>query len=97
MPHPHDHDHDHSGHGGGCQGHGCGGGHGQNAHAHGGCNSGPEGRCVCMRCGHGQAHAPGRPCRLDRCPQCGAALLLEGSHHHQKALARLAAQAKPEG
>ncbi|MCB9525344.1 MAG: ferredoxin [Myxococcales bacterium] len=50
-----------------------------------------------MRCGHGQAHAPGRPCRLDRCPQCGAALLREGSHHHQKALARLAAQAKPEG
>ena len=73
-------------------GHGHGHGHGKHAPGAGGCDQGPEGSCVCMRCSHTQAHAAGRPCRRDRCPPCGAALLREGSHHHRKALARKAAE-----
>ena len=49
---------------------------------------GPEGFCICLRCGHRQVHEPGTPCRDQNCPQCGAALIREGSAHHQAYLDR---------
>ncbi len=33
---------------------------------------GPEGSCVCSRCGHAEPHQRGVPCSEIRCPKCGA-------------------------
>lgn len=44
---------------------------------------GPHGACVCPKCGERIAHRRGVPCQEERCPQCGAKLLREGSEHHQ--------------
>lgn len=50
---------------------------------------GAGGTCVCVKCGHREEHRAGVPCMSVRCPSCGAALVREGSPHHQEALARL--------
>ncbi|MGB4704132.1 MAG: ferredoxin [Candidatus Saccharicenans sp.] len=42
---------------------------------------GPFGFCLCPKCGHRQPHRPGVPCREERCPNCGTALVREGSEH----------------
>ena len=52
--------------------------------------AGARGRCVCSKCGHAQAHVPGVPCMQERCPECGAALVREGSPHHEQILERRA-------
>ena len=44
---------------------------------------GPNGNCVCPKCGLRVTHTPGSPCQENRCAQCGAKLLREGSEHHQ--------------
>jgi hypothetical protein len=44
---------------------------------------GPEGFCVCPKCGYKKVHTPGIPCRDERCPNCGSALIREGSYHHR--------------
>ncbi|KAA3609234.1 MAG: ferredoxin [Calditrichaeota bacterium] len=44
---------------------------------------GPEGKCVCPKCGEKQNHRSGTRCQDEKCPQCGAKMLREGSHHHQ--------------
>jgi hypothetical protein len=49
---------------------------------------GAGGTCVCLKCGHREPHRSGVPCMSVRCPDCGAAMLREGSPHHQEALAR---------
>jgi hypothetical protein len=49
---------------------------------------GSGGRCICAKCGHAQAHQPGRPCIDERCPECGGTMLREGSEHHRKTLAK---------
>jgi hypothetical protein len=44
---------------------------------------GRGGACICVRCGRRAPHDAGRPCRDERCPECGAAMLREGSDHHR--------------
>jgi hypothetical protein len=43
---------------------------------------GSFGVCVCPKCGRSQTHTPGVPCLEERCPECGCALVREGSPHH---------------
>jgi len=43
---------------------------------------GADGNCICPKCGHRIAHARGVPCQDERCPECGAKMLREGSYHH---------------
>ena len=57
----------------------------------GGLGFGSGGACICPKCGITQEHRPGRPCKRERCPECGVALLREGGEHHR---AVLEAQAK---
>jgi hypothetical protein len=47
---------------------------------------GPRGCCVCPKCGTTVAHRPGAPCIEERCPQCGTAMVREGSPHHRAAV-----------
>lgn len=49
-------------------------GQGQGRGRQGGSAAGPDGVCVCPRCGHAQPHQRGVPCAQAECPQCGAAL-----------------------
>ena len=44
---------------------------------------GSGGYCVCPKCGYRAPHRRGVPCQEDRCPQCGAKMLREGSYHHE--------------
>jgi hypothetical protein len=50
----------------------------------GGGRMGAGGSCICPKCGRRQAHQPGVPCLEERCPECGSALVREGSPHHQE-------------
>jgi hypothetical protein len=50
---------------------------------HGG-GGGPEGNCICLKCGRKAPHQPGTPCRETRCPQCGVTMVREGSEHHHR-------------
>lgn len=45
---------------------------------------GSGGNCECPKCGYTIAHQSGVPCREERCPECGAKMLRQGSFHHQK-------------
>jgi hypothetical protein len=44
---------------------------------------GTGGFCVCPKCGERIPHQRGVPCQKERCPECGAKMLREGSFHHQ--------------
>jgi len=44
---------------------------------------GPSGFCLCPKCGFKKPHQPGVPCREEKCPNCGSALIREGSEHHR--------------
>ncbi len=44
---------------------------------------GTGGYCVCPKCGEKTMHRDSVPCQEERCPDCGAKLLREGSHHHK--------------
>jgi hypothetical protein len=44
---------------------------------------GPRGLCVCPKCDTKMPHSRGVPCQEQRCPECGAKMLREGSHHDQ--------------
>ena len=52
----------------------------------GGAGLGAAGSCVCPKCGGTYPHTPGEPCMQARCPDCGVALVREGSPHHQEIL-----------
>jgi hypothetical protein len=52
--------------------------------------AGARGRCVCPRCGRAEEHVAGVPCMQERCPDCGVAMVREGSPHHQEILERRA-------
>jgi hypothetical protein len=54
----------------------------------GGGGMGAAGSCVCPKCDGRFPHQPGMPCMEERCPECGVALVREGSPHHQQILAR---------
>ncbi len=45
---------------------------------------GPGGTCLCPKCGYRAVHVQGQRCIEQRCPQCGAKMLREGSEHHAK-------------
>jgi len=51
---------------------------GQNRHYMGG-----GGLCVCPKCNYRVTHKSGVPCQDERCPNCNAKLLREGSEHHK--------------
>ncbi|MCL7959602.1 MAG: ferredoxin [marine benthic group bacterium] len=44
---------------------------------------GPGGDCVCPKCGKKVRHEYAEPCRQVRCPDCGTAMVREGSPHHE--------------
>jgi hypothetical protein len=44
---------------------------------HGGLGAG--GYCICPKCSEKIPHRAGAPCRDERCPKCGVAMLREGS------------------
>lgn len=33
---------------------------------------GPDGSCICTKCGYKAAHQRGMPCYKRKCPKCGA-------------------------
>ena len=39
--------------------------------------SGPEGNCVCPKCGHSQPHVVGQRCMDQACPKCGTRMIRE--------------------
>ena len=47
-----------------------------------GMGMGPNGECVCPRCGYAASHETGVPCQTTRCPDCDAKLMRRGSRHH---------------
>lgn len=44
---------------------------------------GAGGSCICPKCDTRIPHQNGVPCQQERCPDCGAKMLREGSYHHQ--------------
>jgi hypothetical protein len=58
---------------------------------------GAGGTCICVACGHREAHRPGAPCRRQRCPRCGKAMLREGSAHHAEYLRKRSKREVPAG
>jgi NAD-dependent SIR2 family protein deacetylase len=44
---------------------------------------GAGGFCICPKCEEKIPHRSGIPCQEERCPDCGAKMLREGSYHHQ--------------
>jgi len=48
------------------------GGQGQGGGPH---SAGPNGVCVCPKCGHTVSHSTGTPCNKRSCPKCGARAL----------------------
>ena len=61
-------------------GSGAGGGRGRMM----GSGMGAGGFCVCAKCGRRVSHRQGVQCMEERCPDCGAALVREGSAHHRE-------------
>ncbi|MGD8439620.1 MAG: hypothetical protein PVG53_03730 [Holophagae bacterium] len=49
---------------------------------------GAGGACLCPKCNRRFPHRQGVPCLDERCPECGSALIREGSPHHQDMMAR---------
>ncbi len=41
-----------------------------------------KGNCICIGCNQVIPHRAGKPCREERCPTCGKALMREGGYHH---------------
>ena len=46
------------------------------------CGMGSGGRCICPKCQATTPHRRGIRCQEERCPECGAKMLREGSDHH---------------
>ena len=36
--------------------------------------AGPDGECVCPKCGHKVSHVRGQPCNQITCPKCGTTM-----------------------
>jgi hypothetical protein len=71
------------------QGAGAGSGGGRGAgYGKGGGGMGAGGSCLCPKCGRRSLHRQGVPCLQERCPDCGVAMVREGSAHHQEIVSR---------
>ena len=70
------------------RGTGMGGGGGRGAGRGQGGGLGAGGSCICPKCGRRMPHQQGAPCLQERCPDCGVALVREGSAHHQEIASR---------
>ncbi len=57
---------------------------------------GVGGNCICPKCGSITGHQRGIPCQDQRCPECGAKMLREGSHHHELFLKKQAKKGKQD-
>ncbi|MBT4033772.1 MAG: ferredoxin [Candidatus Marinimicrobia bacterium] len=44
-------------------------------------NMGSGGNCHCPKCDYSARHRRGVPCQDEKCPECGAKLIREGSYH----------------
>lgn len=44
-------------------------------------NMGSGGACHCPKCDYRTPHKQGVPCQDEKCPECGAKLIREGSYH----------------
>lgn len=42
-----------------------------------------QGNCICIACGTKVLHINGKPCRDEKCPDCGKVMMRENSYHHQ--------------
>ena len=62
------------GRGGAGGGRGLGGGQGRNNGAQ---QAGPNGYCVCPKCGYKIEHVVGRPCYDEKCAKCGTLMTRE--------------------
>jgi NAD-dependent SIR2 family protein deacetylase len=47
------------------------------------CGHGKGGNCVCPKCETTIPHRKGVRCQDERCPECNAKMLREGSEHHR--------------
>ena len=47
------------------------------------CGMGSSGHCICPKCQTKISHRRGVRCQEQRCPECGAKMLREGSEHHR--------------
>ena len=59
---------------------GVGRGRGQGGRGQAGGNkpgSGPDGNCVCPKCGHKEPHVVGQRCTDRSCPKCGTKMIRE--------------------
>ena len=43
---------------------------------------GEGGYCICPKCEKQITHSQGIPCQDEKCPECGAKMIREGSYHH---------------
>jgi hypothetical protein len=60
------------------RGTGSGGGRGGGRGRMGGQKAaGPDGFCVCPKCGHKAKHIAGQPCFEQKCPKCGTQMVRE--------------------
>ncbi|MDP8287643.1 MAG: hypothetical protein RAP03_13295, partial [Candidatus Electryonea clarkiae] len=57
---------------------GLGMGRGQGRGAGQGRGLGPQGDCVCSKCGKSMPHQRGVPCTDMKCPECGALVVRQG-------------------
>ncbi len=39
--------------------------------------AGPNGYCICTKCGHRIKHVAGKPCIQQKCPKCGTQMTRE--------------------
>jgi len=43
----------------------------------GGFGKGPNGNCICPKCGFKKSHARAEPCMKTKCPKCGTTMTRE--------------------
>jgi len=44
---------------------------------------GPDGFCICPKCGERIEHRKGVPCKKERCPECETKMVREYPYRHQ--------------